>query len=608
MVEKIRDIEDPERANYGQWRNRMLLVADDDRQGPKIDPIRGSNAHYRSSDKVGEKILSRWPSVDMRKVYLFEYEMNEVFEKPAAAQALINEINNGVAYINYFGHGADILWADEHVLLMEDVSRLHNSKRYPVVSSFSCSVGKFDLPGHQSLTERLVLEPDAGAIVGIASAREAYAGANEKLAISFYSLLFDTTVNRSVGRAYMQAKINEEDNARSYAYFGDPSIELLKLNHRIQLEIVDEKDKSVDTLMALQRVKVNGKVVGKSSGKIDREYGGSGDSAFVHVGLFNPFDSTTRKDGGDKTGVNYTMPGTPLFVGKTLVREGKFEQSFLLPLNASFDKSGVRLVAYAWEGEDGAVGYDTNFIIHGTQQTDIDDTLGPEITVRKIYDESRFNSELSFADRIVSSLPMKCEIIVEDENGVDVMGVAPDNGLTFGIEGAMRKQNINHRFQFIEGDYRKGSAVLTFEEDELEEGLYTMEITAQDLLGNFSSRQFGLEIRAPEEVALTDVFNIPNPMRVGGKTAFFFFPSIAKSRWYDIDVKVTIRIYSLSGKLLTILYPTENGYTWDGTDYLGNMLGPNIYLYRVSAESSDFTTPVSVHSDIMKLVIHPPKK
>ncbi|GAG08123.1 unnamed protein product, partial [marine sediment metagenome] len=163
MVDKIIDFEGAE-SDYGAWRNRALLVADDDMQRGERDPISSSSPHHVSSDMIEREIIAKDSSVDIRKVYLFEYEWNVLYEKPEASRALINEINNGVAFVNFFGHGSDHVWADEHILLNETVGSLYNEKRYPVITSFSCSVGRFDKPGHESLSGTLVRAMNAGAI------------------------------------------------------------------------------------------------------------------------------------------------------------------------------------------------------------------------------------------------------------------------------------------------------------------------------------------------------------------------------------------------------------------------------------------------------------
>ena len=321
MIKKIIEMEDPAISDYGDWRNRALFVADDDMQGDKVDPIVSMTPHSVSSDRSSDVVETQWPSIDLRKIYLYEYEWNNANEKPEASRAIINEINNGVGYINWFGHGSEEVWADEHVLTPQNVVSLYNQGRYPIISSFSCSVGKFDVPGKNCLSAVLVKADRAGSIISISSTRLAYANANENLAINFYSSLFDTSRTTSAGMAYISAKAaGYSDNHRSYALLGDPSICMVKPIRKVNLVIRDSDKNVLDTIKALQKVTISGSV-STANGEVDQMFGTNSNPAYIQLGLFNAADSAGRKDGGtnDLT-IKYLMPGKPVFLGKTQVR------------------------------------------------------------------------------------------------------------------------------------------------------------------------------------------------------------------------------------------------------------------------------------------------
>jgi hypothetical protein len=74
-------------------------------------------------------------------------------------------------------------------------------------------------------------------------------------------------------------------------------------------------------------------------------------------------------------------------------------------------------------------------------------------------------------------------------------------------------------------------------------------------------------------------------------------------------VEATIRVYTLSGKLIKIFKSARNGEMWNLTDQRGHQLTPNIYLYRVTVKmlNSGFSDNEKVvKSPIKKLVILPP--
>ena len=223
-----------------------------------------------------------------------------------------------------------------------------------------------------------------------------------------------------------------------------------------------------------------------------------------------------------------------------------------------------------------------------------------------MYDNEQLSgSNASFTDRIISLLPMKFELDFYDESGIDAGSTGPDEGLTIEMPGNLSKRNINNKFQFKQGDYRRGTASMAFEENSLEPGRYTLNVTARDLLGNLSKTSFALEITAQNELKMGHVFNFPNPMKMGKTTRFFFYPSNTAQQYYQTSVMSAIKIYSLSGRVLRVIKNARNGEVWDGRDQAGNVLGPDIYLYQVVA-----TSPVqqkTVKSKIKKLVINPPR-
>jgi hypothetical protein len=602
IVDKIIETEDNQKADWGSWRNSALLVADDDMQGSKDDGIRGDIGHHASSERVAALMESLRPSLDIRKSYLFDFAWNSNWEKPEASRAIINEINSGVGYVNFFGHGSKEYWTDEHVLSADIVPQLYNGKRYPIVSSYSCSVGNFDRPENVSLGELLVKIPQAGAIVSIAATRSTSATDNEVLAKNYYASLLDTIANPSVGMALVTAKsLTRRSAQRTYVIFGDPSIRLVNPVRKVIVEALDSAGTPRDTFMALEKILIRGTIV-DGGGAIDERFG-STSSAYVQIGLYNASETTTRKDGGKDQAVRYLQPGKPIFSGKFPVRNGVFEQTAVLPPNISFDKPGTKLSAYAWQGPDDALGCKRAIIFHGTRPQDqTTDTVGPRITIRPVYEVSNMlSTAASFSDRITSSLPLKCEIVLDDPSGINVMGSGPDEGLTMEIPGVLSRRNINHKFQFAEGDFRSGTAVTSFEEKSLKIGKYELIVTAQDLLGKVSRVAFALEITDENEPTLDRVFNTPNPVKMGQTTRFFFYPSTAQTY---LNARFIVKVFSLSGKLLRVFKDARNGETWDLKDQNGYPLSPNIYLYQVTGY---YVNDKQVKSKIQKLVIHPPR-
>ncbi|GBU21504.1 hypothetical protein R80B4_01397 [Fibrobacteres bacterium R8-0-B4] len=603
MAEKIKEMEDPRVADFDAWRGRALLSADDDQQGATADYT--NPPHTASSELVSRIISGGRPDIGLKKIYLFEYAWDERYYKPAATRALINEINSGVAIVNWFGHGSMNQIADEVLLSRENVSALDNRRRYPFFSFFSCSVGRYDQPGSESLAAALIKQPQGGGIAAIASAREVYANNNENLAVPFFSELFSPQddAELSLGGALVKAKMRYTtyDN-RYYVLLGDPSMKIIGRGRGVEeLRITDTAGVPIDTLKALQRVIVKGRAIGVRES----------DSAYAAITLFNPQqDSVRRKDGGRfDTVTTYSLPGSPVFSAtKVRVgRDGMFEQPILLPMNLAFGKPGVKLTAYVWKEKEAAAGagYRDGLVFYGSENADLSDKEGPKISVRPIYSSAAMdNAGLFVKNRITAQLPLTLEIKIEDESGINKIGGGPDEGISMEVKGALSKRSINHLFDFDTGSFTQGKAVLSFEENMLSGGIYDMIISAQDLLGNVSKLNMVWEVTDGSEIKLDHVINVPNPVKMGRETRFYYTHSNVSG---DLDVNVTIRVYSLSGKLLTVIRSRDliNGYKWVPRDNMGNLLTPNVYLYQVTATSSNVGK--TVKSKIKKLAVLPPR-
>ncbi|MCU0609405.1 MAG: C25 family cysteine peptidase [Chitinispirillaceae bacterium] len=593
-VDKIIASEDPAQADKGSWRNSILFIADDDMQLNTYDGI----GHYRSSEKTISVVEALRPAMDIRKIYLFDYPWSGSMEKPGASRAIINAINNGVGYVNWYGHGSEDVLADEHVVTLADMPQFYNVNQYPLFTSFSCAVGKFDRPDNLSLGEAFVLQPRAGMIATFAAVREAYASDNEDLGKNLFRTLFDTAENQTLGMAIIEAKAHSVGSSKEiYALLGDPSLRINDPSRRVVLR-VDTGGAGLDTLMALQQIRITGSVIDKQ-GIIDRAFDGS-----VQLGIYNAPSQTGRKDGGDDQTIVYTTSGRPVFSGKTVVRNGVFEQTALLPPSLSFDQTGPKLNAYAWS-ETATGSGSVALIFHGTRPAAAGgrDTTGPQISLRQIYDADNMGAvPISSLATLTSSLPLKFEIVLSDPAGVNVVGDGPDEGLTMEIPGYVSRRNINQTFQFDAGDYRAGAAVQTIGENFLKPGRYDLILSAQDLLGNVSRAKIAIEITDETALSLNHVFNAPNPFRMGESTRFFFFPS---TQTQNARAQFVIKIYSLGGKLLRVIRNAGNGEAWNGRDQKEYQLPPNIYLYQVTA---DYTLQQKlVKSRIQKLVIHPPR-
>ncbi|MBM3881161.1 MAG: DUF2341 domain-containing protein [Verrucomicrobia bacterium] len=83
---------------------------------------------------------------------------------PAMRAAIQASLREGVDLLNYVGHGALDRLGSAGYLTREDVSRLTNGRRLPIVLAMTCLAGQYAVPGIDCLGEELLLKEQGGAI------------------------------------------------------------------------------------------------------------------------------------------------------------------------------------------------------------------------------------------------------------------------------------------------------------------------------------------------------------------------------------------------------------------------------------------------------------
>lgn len=145
-------------------------------------------------------------------------------------ETLAEMINSGTTLVNFIGHGGGGVYFDNSLFEIEDVKRLSNKNRYPVVFSMTCFVGHFDNPEMASLGQELVLARDRGAVAHFGSAAKASADGDYYLNIALFNALFEANARKmgeiiTLGKLLLIEKTNGYwDNVRHFVLLGDPGL------------------------------------------------------------------------------------------------------------------------------------------------------------------------------------------------------------------------------------------------------------------------------------------------------------------------------------------------------------------------------------------------
>ncbi|MCL2845854.1 MAG: C25 family cysteine peptidase [Chitinivibrionia bacterium] len=636
-LQKVKNTEGAQ-ADFSSWRNRHLFVADDDSVPRSSSAPQGiensfSMAHTRQSDIMANIAARMDSSADIRKITLFEFPFDNQGDKPLARNALIREINNGVSLVSFFGHGSHSQLADENIFHTRDVPSLINTKRYFVFLALSCAVGYFGDPATLGLSELLVRAQGGGAIAAISASRISWPVENEPFAVAFFTRFYDSTRigSVSIGGAYIAAKTAAGltiRNIPTYTILGDPSH--IPMQERLMIptaniRILDENRNEINApLKKMQNVIIRA-TLPIPNDQVRRT---------AEIILQNPENtSPSRRDGivqfpnNEHWGANvqYRLPGliATRRVDTTIVGN-VVEIPFMIPPTVLEDTLGSAIRIHVHSATERTIfsGSITDGIIFSgfdTTNININDSIGPVIAVRHIIggDTNHIVSDRIVIDGFDRGREQRLYFRISDMSGVDIYSAqSPGGGISVSIDRAMSRRQFgtdDAEVRLFNEDFREVSLNLPLLRSKFPStGEYELTISARDILQNITTRRFILDIRSlgNEQYAIGDFFAYPSPVRMGQRTRFFF------NQPTDNVADISLKIYTLNGRLVRSFSNVQRGVEWDLTDQRGQQLSPNVYLYRLFVRryrrddgqhiSSSPQTEV-IRSRVRKMVIHPPR-
>jgi hypothetical protein len=143
MVAKTLEYESGDRV--ATWRHDALLVADNDEPG-----------FAEAAKAFGDQLTG--------------YQARAITvtgDGSGTRQELAQAFAQGTGLLGYFGHGSVELWAQEKILAVDDVAKLTNRDKLPIVFTVTCLSGLFQHPIKPSLGETLVRAKNGGAVAAL---------------------------------------------------------------------------------------------------------------------------------------------------------------------------------------------------------------------------------------------------------------------------------------------------------------------------------------------------------------------------------------------------------------------------------------------------------
>lgn len=222
----------------GAWRSQALYIADNYVQatgefdtagdfaaladaGVTMNP-QGITSHRIYYDPSPTHTQNAWREPDAVHAY----------QKTVAA------LNGGVGLVTYIGHSHYWQWAvtdlqtePPYLFGLDDADGLTNGNKLPVVLEMTCLTGSFHQPAYRgTIDERLVLNPNGGAVAVWGSTGLGVAYGHDALQRGFLSTLWDAPPATSSLGSLMHAGYLElfststccQESLRTYSLLGDP--------------------------------------------------------------------------------------------------------------------------------------------------------------------------------------------------------------------------------------------------------------------------------------------------------------------------------------------------------------------------------------------------
>jgi hypothetical protein len=571
MVDKVIAYETE--APFDDWRNKVVLVADDEGTiGHSCEPWFTNQSEFIAYRHVPQY-------VDVLKIYLADYP-SLAGPKPAARRDLLEMWNEGAVVIHYVGHGSSVQIADEIVFVDDDVPKLNNGLKLPIFMALSCTVGDFANPTKKSLSEELLLKKGGGAIGTVTASALSGVFTNEYLSYALFEYVLPrkpgdvVALGQDVMRAKLEALVGrcvpdtvgcgldgQERNNWKYNLLSDPSLRTKAPQQQILLT-----PERPDTLVAGVRKTLRGRVM--NNGSLDTSFDGS-----VTVRVHEPdvFGTSAR------CALAYRLRGGTIYRGTADVVDGEFSVDFRVPRYADPGR-GAFFTAYADDdaGIDAGASFDSTFTLSLP-------TLADSLSLVPVDGPPRVQFGFKSGLKVVKP-GESLQAVIRDQDGVNVLNTTAEGRQALLIDDSPVPFDVTDFFEFDHGG-TDTSGVLTYPLPELRVGEHRAILRVADSFAQTTLDTLFFAVTDPLDYFADVVMNYPNPFAT--TTQFLIRLSNRAS--------IRLDIFTVSGKRIRRLETVRDGgeewIQWDGRDRIGDEIANGTYLYVATVEFEEVDRP-----------------
>lgn len=500
VVDKLIRYENNEFTS-GDWKNSITYVADDG----------DANIHIRDAEDLANYLGRRNPFLRLNKLYIDAFPKEEITANFSTSETtrkkLIGAINEGTFIVNYLGHGSEQQLAAETIFNLNDIAQLSNRFKLPMFLTATCEFGRYDDPYNrffntESGAEKLLLNPNGGAIALLTTTRPVYAFSNFLVNAAFHSFVLEKEngeyprlgdLMRNTKNYSLAGPVN-----RNFALLGDPMMRLAYPGENATLERINGKtivENEPDTLRALDLITLDGTI---------RNFNNEIVESFEGTVVLTVFDrqTTRRTNGHQSSPYDFTVQENQIFNGQVSVSAGRFSAEFPIPKNISYRYESGKIVLFATSNDikNDATGAYNNLKIGGSNPNSLTETEPPTVTL--YLNEPNFKS----GGKVGSSSLLF--VRVSDQSGINTTGLGVGQNNTMSIDGG-DPIVINNYYQSDLDTYQSG--LFTIPVNDLSPGKHRIAVKIWDIHNNSTDASVELLVSDEPQLQLFNVMNYPNP-------------------------------------------------------------------------------------------------
>ncbi|MBQ9639018.1 MAG: type IX secretion system sortase PorU [Bacteroidales bacterium] len=551
----------------GDWRNTVVMLADD------ADPGKaGDSAFAKSAEYTAQQIVHAYPQINVEKIYADAYvQQSGVIGSyyPDVNNALKQRMDYGCLFLNYIGHGATRYIGTERYIGPNEIATYSNSNQLAFVITSTCSFGRYDLTDSRCGAEEMLFASGAG--IGVISAARPIPhiqSFNNEVCLAMLN------PDLSTGEALRQAK-NHTPVSHSICLLGDPALHLSLPDYKVSVTSVNQRPVSStpDTATVLTRVTVSGEIQDQT-GTCVSDFEGE----IFPIVFDREMQCRTLANDNEGSEISFVQQKNILYKGRDSVRNGRFTYSFVVPRDVAYTYAKGKLSHYAHSASANATGSYDNILFGGFNDEAVINESRPNIQL--------FIGDSSFVNGGYTNESPTLFAILTDSLGINAVGSGIGHDIVATLDGNANDVVVLNDF-YQHDVFRSDRGYVYYSFTGLKPGPHTLTLKAWNIYNYSQQATIQFRVRSSDTAAIAQFFAYPNPAadQVRIYTEYCAAATIKSA---------SISIYNHLGQLITTLNPiidsehnTLRPIDWQLRSSSGAPLPHGLYLCRLNIQTAD---------------------